>query len=78
MTWVKGMPPKFMQDNGLHQYSGQWMPEMDRCWEDYERGYSVCSRMIYTKQWGNVEHVTITRHRKDEDLLPAMGGQAAI
>ena len=75
MTWVKGIPPKFVQEKGLHHYSGLWMPEMDRCWMDYERGYSVCSRMIYTKQWGNVEHVTITRIT--EELINA-GGTALI
>ena len=48
---------------------------MDRAWIDYERGYDVCSRMIYTKQWGNVEHVTITRIT---DEVLNMGGTAAI
>ena len=77
MTWVKGIPPKMLHEQyGI--YSGQWMPEMDRCWEDFERGYSVCSRMIYTKQWGNVEHVTITKHHKDGDSLIATGGMAPI
>lgn len=60
MAFVKSIPPKMMHEQfGL--YSGQWMPEMDRSWIDNERGYSVCSRMINTKQWGNVEHVTISR-----------------
>lgn len=77
MAWIKGMAPKFMEDKGLHHYSGQWMPEMDRCWEDYDRGYLVCSRMIYTKQWGNVEHVTISKHHKD-NFLPSMGGENPI
>ena len=77
MSWVKSIPPKMLHDQ-LGLYQGQWMPEMDRAWEDYERGYSVQSRMIYTKQWGNVEHVTITRHHKEGDVLPSMGGEAAI
>lgn len=75
MTWVKGIAPKFAQDKGLHHFEGLWMPEMDRCWVDYERGYDVCSRMIYTKQWGNVEHVTISRIT---DNLLNVGGEAAI
>lgn len=77
MAWVKGIPPKMLQEQfGI--YHGQWMPEMDRCWEDYERGYSVCSRMINTKQFGNVEHVTITRHHKEGDEIVATGGVAPI
>ena len=59
-------------------YDGDWMPEMDRSWLDYDRGYSVCSRMINTKQFGNVEHVTITRIHKDGDPLIAMHGEMAI
>ena len=78
--WVKGIAPKLMHERfGL--YHGLWMPEMDRCWMDYERGYSVCSRMINTKQWGNIEHVTITRIVRDENGEPipiSMGGSAAI
>ncbi len=77
MAFIKAVPPKMLNDNfGI--YSGQWMPEMDRCWEDFERGYSVCSRMIYTKQWGNVEHVTISRHHKKGDPLVLTGGSAPI
>lgn len=77
MAFVKGIPPKMMHEQmGLFQ--GQWMPEMDKCWVDYERGYDVCSRMIYTKQWGNVEHVTITKiHKKGKSLI-ACGGERPI
>lgn len=76
MTWVKGIPPKMLHEQyGLYQ--GQWMPEMDRCWEDYERGYSVCSRMINTKQWGNVEHVTISKHHNDGEII-SVGGSNPI
>lgn len=82
MTWVKGMAPKFMKEMGakLGQDIGHdgWHWEMDKCWEDYERGYSVCSRMIYTKQWGNVEHVTISRHHKEDGPLVSTGGEAPI
>lgn len=74
MAWIKGIPPKMIQEQ-FGVYQGLWMPEMDRCWMDYDRGYSVCSRMIYTKQWGNVEHVTITRITDD---AINMGGTAAI
>ena len=76
MSWVKAIPPKLMHDK-LGIYQGLWMPEMDRCWEDYDRGYSVCSRMINTKQWGNVEHVTITRHNP-EGIVISSGGSNPI
>lgn len=61
-TWIKGAPPKMLQDQ-FHIYSGQWHPEQDRCWIRKEDGVCVCSRLIRTKL-GNVEHVTITRHKK--------------
>ena len=77
MAWVKGIPPKMMHEQmGLFQ--GQWMPEMDKCWVDYERGYDVCSRMIYTKQWGNVEHVTITKIHKNKEFSVSCGGENPI
>lgn len=77
MSWVKGISPRTMHEQfGL--YRGNWMPEMDRCWEDYERGYSVCSRMIDTKQFGKVEHVTIAKHRSEGDSLIPTGGERAI
>lgn len=70
--FIKAIPPKMMHDQfGIYQ--GQWMPEMDRCWEDYERGYSVCSRMIRTKQFGTIEHVTISRHHKDGEIISTGG-----
>lgn len=57
--WIKAVPPKMIQDNfGI--YHGKWMPEMDRCWIREEDGTCVSSRLIRT-DWGNVEHVTITR-----------------
>lgn len=75
--WVKAIPPKMIQKQfGIYQ--GQWMPEMDRCWMDYERGYSVSSRMIYTKQWGNVEHVTISRLHKDGEPIVSTDGANVI
>lgn len=78
MAWVKGVPPKMLHDQ-LGVYNGLWMPEMDRCWMDFERGYQVCSRLIKTK-FGNVEHATITRIRKDasEKFTINMGGSAPI
>ena len=42
MAWIKGIPPKMMHDK-MGIYNGLWMPEMDRCWMDYDRGYQVCS-----------------------------------
>lgn len=76
MAWVKGIPPKMMHDT-LGIYQGLWMPEMDRCWMDYERGYQVCSRLIRTK-FGNVEHVTITKIRKEGEPIIATGGTRPI
>jgi len=77
MAFVKAVTPKTIQQFfGI--YKGQWMPEMDRCWEDFERGYSVCSRMIYTKQFGNVEHVTITKTHKEGDPIVATGGTRPV
>ena len=75
--FVKAVPPKMLHDQ-FGVYHGQWMPEMDRCWEDYERGYSVCSRMIRTKQFGSVEHVTISRHHKEDGPIIQSGGIAPI
>ena len=65
MGWIKSIPPKMVHDMfGL--YSGQWMPEMDRCWIREEDGCCVCSRIIRT-DWGNIEHVTITRSQPDQN-----------
>ena len=77
MAFIKAITPRTMHEVcGL--YHGNWNKEMDRCWEDFDRGYSVCSRMIYTKQYGNVEHVTITKtHRKGDPIL-ATGGMRPI
>lgn len=71
--FVKAIPPKMLHEQ-FDLYQGQWMPEMDRCWMDYERGYSVCSRMVRTKQFGSVEHVTISRITGDINV----GGSAPI
>lgn len=57
-VWHKGLPPKFVHKE-LGMYHGEWMPQMDKCWES-EDGYSVLSRKIRT-EWGVVEHVTIQR-----------------
>lgn len=64
MNWVKGIPPRYMRDQfGL--FSGGenrlgWHGEMDRCWMDNDENLCVCSRIIRT-QFGNVEHVTISK-----------------
>ena len=77
MAFIKAITPRTMHEV-CGVYHGNWNKEMDRCWEDYDRGYSVCSRMIYTKQYGNVEHVTITKtHKKGEPIL-ATGGMRPI
>lgn len=77
MSFVKSITPRLMHEQfGL--YHGNWFPEMDRCWEDFERGYTVCSRMIYTKQFGNVEHVTISKMHKEGESLVPVGGERPI
>ena len=75
MSFIKGIAPKTLHDTfGI--YSGGWSSEMDRCWEDFERGYSVTSRMIETK-FGNVEHVAIVKHQNGGSLI-ATGGERPI
>ena len=70
-TWIKGIAPKMLHDNfGI--YTGQWMPEMDRCWIRKEDGVCVCSRLINSAM-GKVEHVTITR--KSSGGKPMTGGE---
>lgn len=77
MAFIKAITPRQMHEMfGL--YHGNWNKEMDRCWEDVDRGYTVCSRMIYTKQYGNVEHVTITKAHKEGDPILATGGMRPI
>lgn len=78
MAWTKSIPPKMLHDN-FGVYQGNWMPEMDRCWMDFDRGYQVCSRLIRTK-FGKVEHVTIIRINTDpdHDFVLNTGGAAPI
>lgn len=64
MNWVKGIPPRYMRDN-MGMFTGGenrlgWHGEMDRCWLDNDENLCVCSRIIRT-QFGNVEHVTISK-----------------
>lgn len=56
--WYKVLPPKYVQKT-LGIYHGEWLPQMDKCWES-DDGYSVMSRKIRT-EWGIVEHVTIQK-----------------
>jgi len=73
MSFIRSIPPKTLHEQfGL--YHGNWFPEMDRSWEDFDRGYSVCSRMINTK-FGNVEHVSIVKHRKEGEPLVTFDGE---
>ena len=62
--WFKSMSPRQLnsimkQNTGENLYKGEWMPQMDRCWESND-GYNVMSRLLNTK-WGKVEHVTIIK-----------------
>ena len=66
-TWIKAVPPKMLHDQ-FGVYHGQWMPDMDRCWIRKEDGVCVCSRIIRSRI-GNVEHVTITRHKTPAEVL---------
>lgn len=79
MAWTKGIAPKMLHDQ-FGFYQGLWMPEMDRCWMDYDRGYQVLSRMIRTKQFGTVEHVAISRINPDRSVSVEIntGGVASI
>lgn len=56
-------------------YKGNWMPEMDRCWIDYERKYQVLSRLVNTTI-GPVEHVTIMRINHSNPLRAGKLGWA--
>lgn len=62
--WIKSCPPKLMHDK-LGIYQGNWMPQMDRCWES-DDGFTVMSRLLNTK-WGKVEHVAISRKNISND-----------
>ena len=67
--FIKAIPPKLMKDKfGLYTGGNRagWHGDMDRCWIDNERDLCVCSRLIKT-QFGNVEHVTITRGKGTTD-----------
>lgn len=64
MEWVKGIPPRYVRDH-MGMFTGGdnrlgWHGEMDRCWMDNDENLCVCSRIIRT-QFGNVEHVTISK-----------------
>lgn len=63
MNFIKAAPPRLMRDK-LGMYGGEnrlgWHGDMDRCWVDNDNDICVCSRIIRT-QFGNVEHVTISK-----------------
>lgn len=63
MNFIKAAPPRLMRDE-LGIYGGEnrlgWHGDMDRCWVDNDNDICVCSRIIRT-QFGNVEHVTISK-----------------
>lgn len=55
-VWKETISPKYLHDT-MGVYSGQWMPQMDRCWQS-DDGYEVMSRLLITP-WGKVEHASI-------------------
>lgn len=69
MNFIKCIPPRLFKDIGIYQSGVNrlgWYGEMDRCWIDNDANICVSSRMIRT-QFGNVEHVTITRGTGSSD-----------
>ena len=67
MNFVKAIPPKLLHDKfGLYGNGLGWNAEMDRCWVDNDANICVSSRLIRT-QFGNVEHVTITKGLNTND-----------
>ena len=63
-NFIKAIPPKLAKDMfGMYQDSPirvGWHGDMDRCWIDNDNNICVSSRLIKT-QFGNVEHVAISR-----------------
>lgn len=69
--WIETIPPKVLHDQfGI--YKGEWMPQMDRCWDSDDGMYQVTSRLLITDM-GKVEHVCISNITKDENRLPING-----
>lgn len=56
--WLEVLSPKQVNEQ-MHCYHGEWMPQMDRCWNS-DDGFQVCSRIVMTKV-GRIEHVAISR-----------------
>lgn len=70
--YFKAMSPRqlneMMKTNvGENIYHGEWMPQMDRCWET-DDGYSIMSRLLQT-EYGKVEHVTISKINKEPNKI---------
>lgn len=69
MKFIKAIPPRYLRDHlGLYEGGNRagWHGDMDRCWVDNDENICVCSRIIKT-QFGNVEHVTITKGTGTDD-----------
>lgn len=56
--WLETFSPKQVNEK-LDCYHGDWLPQMDRCW-DSDDGFQVTSRIIITSI-GRVEHAAICR-----------------
>lgn len=69
--WIEVVPPKTLHDN-FGMYHGEWMPQMDRCWNSDDGVYQVTSRLLIT-EIGKVEHAVITIIKKDENRFSFNG-----
>lgn len=68
--WRETPPPKLIQQQ-MHVYNGEWMPQMDRCWNSND-GLQVTSRLLITP-WGKVEHAAIIQLRKGKNQFSVNG-----
>lgn len=56
--WLEVISPKQINEQ-FNCYHGEWMPQMDRCWNS-DDGFQVVSRIVMTKI-GRIEHVAISK-----------------
>ena len=73
--WIETISPKSLHDNfGI--YNGEWMKQMDRCWNSDDNMYQVTSRLLIT-EWGKVEHAVINKivSSNDDTFLSSDGSR---